>query len=199
MTVTVDTRTRILDLAVAAIDAGGEAAVRVNHIVAEAGVTPPVLYHHFGSRDGLVIAAQVARYSRRAIADTEWVTEILAACTSSADVRAALITIWTNVIAGRVESRWVRTSALGSAFARPELEAAIAQAQDDVIAGLSRALEPCWERGWLRPGLDLVTAVAWQHSVLMGRVNIERGQTLGDPDEWDRLTLDAFLRVFFGD
>ncbi|MBU3700811.1 MAG: helix-turn-helix transcriptional regulator [Acidimicrobiia bacterium] len=56
-----DNRTKILDMAVDMIDAGGEAAIRVNHIVAAIGVTPPVLYHHFGSRDGLVIAAQVER------------------------------------------------------------------------------------------------------------------------------------------
>lgn len=196
---TSDTRTRILDLAVAAIDAGGEAAVRVNHIVADAGVTPPVLYHHFGSRDGLVIAAQVARYSRRIVADTEQVRQALAACTSREDLRATLVGIWTRIIADRVDSRWVRTSAFGSAFARPDLEAALAQSQDEIIAGLSRALEPCLERGWLRPGIDLVSAVAWQHSVLMGRVNIEHGQTMVDAAEWDRLTLEAFVNAFFGD
>ena len=34
---------RILDLAVAAIDDGGEAAVRVDDLAAEAGVTVPIL------------------------------------------------------------------------------------------------------------------------------------------------------------
>jgi AcrR family transcriptional regulator len=41
-----DNGAKILDLAVAAIDARGESAVRVNHIAEEAGVTPPVLYYH---------------------------------------------------------------------------------------------------------------------------------------------------------
>jgi len=194
-----DTRTRILNLAIAAIDAGGEAAIRVNHLVAAAGVRPPVLYHYFGSRDGLVIAAQVERYSRRTMTDATVIREELAACTSRDELKTALVRIWTRIIAERVDSRWVRTSALGSAFARPELEAAILQAQDRIVAGLCEALEPGLARGWLRPGIDLVSAVAWQHSVLMGRVNVERGQTMVDTAEWDRLTIEAFVRAFFGD
>lgn len=193
-----DNRARILDLAVAAVDAGGEAAIRVNDIAAEAGVTPPALYYHFGSRDGLVIAAQVARYSRQILEDIDRIGGEVAKCTSKDDLRATLVATWTRVITERSASRWVRTSALGSAYARPELEAAIAQAQDEIVAGLCRILEPCRERGWLRPGIDLASAVAWQHGVLFGRIYIERGQQLVDPAEWDRLTLEAVVHAFFG-
>ena len=49
-----------------------------------------------------------------------------------------------------------------------------------------------------RPGIDLTSTLAWQHSVLIGRVTIERGQTLVNPDEWNRLTLEAFVQAFFG-
>lgn len=191
-------RAKILDLAVAAVDAGGEAAIRVNDIVAEAGVTPPVLYYHFGSREGLVIATQVARYSRQAFDDIARIREELASCSSSEDLRAALVAIWTRTIAHRVSSRWMRVSALGSAYARPELEGTLATVQDEIIAGLCSILEPFRERGWLRPGIDLTSAMAWQHSLLMGRVHVEHGQKVVDIAEWDRLTLDAFQTAFFG-
>jgi len=193
-----DVADRILQLAVAAIDAGGEAAIRVNDIAAEAGVTPPALYYHFGSRDGLVVAAQVSRYSRQVLEDATRLREEVAKCTSRDELRTTLVDTWTRVIAQRGVSRWARTSALGSAYARPELEVALAKAQDDLIASLSAAIEPCLDKGWFRPGIDLVSAVAWQHSVLIGRVTIERGQTLVDRDEWNRLTLEAFLHAFFG-
>jgi len=55
---TVYVRERILELAVEAIDRGGEEAIRVNDIAADAGVTVPTLYRHFDSREGLVEAAQ---------------------------------------------------------------------------------------------------------------------------------------------
>lgn len=195
---TTDNRDRILDLAVAAIDAGGEAAIRVNHIAADAGVTPPVLYYHFGSRDGLVAAAQVERYSRRPFNDIAAIERAIAKCESSEDLRQALVITWSRSLAERAHSRWVRTSALGGAYARPHLESAIARAQDEIVADLVRVLEPCRDRGWLREGIDLVSTVAWHHSLLVGRVHIERGQEMVDPDEWDRLTLAALVRAFFG-
>jgi len=194
-----DTRTRILNLAIAAIDAGGEAAIRVNHIVAEAGVTPPVLYHHFGSRDGLVIAAQVARYSRRTYEDIALIGKSVARCATRDELRDMLVLIWNRSLKERAPNRWLRTSALGSAYARPELEAALAKAQDDIVAQLRDILEPFRERGWLRPGIDLTSTVAWHHSLLISRVHIERGQQLVDPKEWDRLTIDALVHAFFGD
>lgn len=193
-----DNRTRILDLAVAAIDAGGEAAIRVNHIVAEVGVTPPVLYYHFGSRDGLVIAAQIERYTRQTAADIAAIGRAVAKCTSADELRRALVITWSRSMAQRAESRWRRTNVMGSAYARPELEAAVAEAQDVIVAGLVEILEPCRERGWLRPGIDLPSTVAWHHSLLIGRAHVEHGQQQGDPAEWDRLTLEALERAFFG-
>ncbi len=194
-----DNRARILDLAVAAIDAGGEAAVRVNHIVEEAGVTPPVLYYHFGSRDGLVIAAQVERYTRQTRADTAAIARAVAKCMTAIELRRDLEITWTRSMAERAESRWRRTSVIGSAYARPELAAAVALAQDEIVERLVEILEPCRQRGWLREGIDLPSTIAWHHSLLISRVHIEHGTQLGDHAEWDRLTLDALVRAFFDD
>ncbi len=192
-----DNRAKILDLAIAAIDASGESAVRVNHICDEAGVTPPVLYYHFGNRDGLVIAAQIERYSRRTEADIAAIARAVARCESSDDLRQALRITWTRSLAERSESRWRRTNVLGSAYARPELEAAVADAQDKIIEGLVEILEPCRAKGWLRPEIDLASTIAWHHSLLIGRVHIEHGSRLGNADEWDRLTLQALQHAFF--
>jgi len=193
-----DNRTKILDLAVAAIDAGGEAAVRVNHIVEEAGVTPPVLYYHFGNRDGLVIAAQVERYSRQIRQDIEAIGKRVSQCQSRAELQTTLVEIWEKTLAGRGESRWRRVSVVGSAFARPELEAEVLRAQDEIVEGLVAVLQPCNERGWLRDCIDLPSAIAWQHSVLLSRVFVERGSQQGELAEWDQLTLESLINAFFG-
>jgi AcrR family transcriptional regulator len=58
------TADRLLEAAIGAIDTGGEAAVRVQEVADAAGVQIPILYRQFGSRDGLIQAAQVERLSR---------------------------------------------------------------------------------------------------------------------------------------
>lgn len=193
-----DNRTRILDLAVAAIDAGGEAALRVNDVATSAGISVPVIYHYFGSRDGLVVAAQIERYTRQVHADIVEVERAVATCTSGDELRDALLATWRQLLAERTASRWRRVSVLGSAYARPDLEAAVVGAQDEIVAALVAILEPCTDRGWLRPGIDLTSAVAWQHGVLTSRVFVEHGAVHVDPKEWDRLTLEALDRAFFG-
>lgn len=194
-----DNRTKILDFAVAAIDAGGEAAVRVHHIAAQAGLSVPMIYHYFDSRDGLVIAAQAERFTRQSRADITAIGRAVARCTTRDEVRTALRVTWERSFAERYENRWRRINALGSAYARPELETAIARAQDEIVALFAAILGPCRDRGWLRAGIDLPTAIAWQHGVLLGRVFVEHGTTEGDPSEWDRLTLEALDRAFFGE
>ncbi|MFM8862784.1 MAG: TetR/AcrR family transcriptional regulator [Acidimicrobiia bacterium] len=193
-----DNRAKILDVAVAMIDDGGEAALRVNHIVATVGVTPPVLYYHFGSRDGLVIAAQIERYTRRVNEDIAAIGRAVSSCASADDLRRALVISWKRSLAERSENRWRRANVVGSAYARPELTEAVATAQDEIVEALVEILEPCQERGWLRPGIDLASTVAWHHSVLIGRIYIEHGQQQGDPDEWNRLTIEALEWAFFG-
>ena len=193
-----ENRTKILDLAIAAIDAGGEAAVRVNHIVEEAGVTPPVLYYHFGNRDGLVISAQIERYSRQIRQDIEAIGQRVSQCQTREELQTALVDVWEKTLVGREESRWRRVSVVGSAFARPELEAEVLRAQDEIVAGLVAVLQPCKERGLLRDGIDLPSAVAWQHGLLLSRVFIERGAQQGETDEWDQLTLESLQHAFFG-
>ena len=194
-----DAPSRILALAVAAIDRGGEEAIRVHHIVEEVGVTPPVLYRHFGSREGLVIAAQIERYTRQNKTDIATIGRIVSECRSKQQLRKALVAIWTDSLHRRAENRWRRANVIGSAYARPELASAFAAAQDEVVAAQVEVLEPCRQRGWLRDGIDLPSTTAWQYSLLSGRIYIEQGTKLADAAEWDRLTLDALERAFFGE
>jgi TetR/AcrR family transcriptional regulator len=52
----VHTRLRLLEAAVQIFDRKGYAAAAVREIAEAAGVTKPVLYYHFGSKEGLLVA-----------------------------------------------------------------------------------------------------------------------------------------------
>lgn len=193
-----DNRQKILDFAFAAVDAGGEASLRVHDVAAQAGVTVPVVYHYFGSREGLVVAAQIERYVRQVQMDITAVGRAVAECQTRDDLRTMLRITWQGSLALRAANRWRRISVLGSAYARPELEDAVFTAQREVTAAVAAILEPCRDRGWLRDGIDLTSVLAWQHGVLLSRAFVERGANNVDIAEWDRLTLEEFDRVFFG-
>src|SRR5689334_11336051 len=119
------TAQRLLDAAVRSMDSDGEAGLRVDAVVAEAGVTIPVLYHHFGSREGLVRAAHVVRL-RRAL---EEVLGRVAQALSRVQDRQGLMDV-TDMILDSVgspsEERYIRLNVLGATYGRPELQAEVA-------------------------------------------------------------------------
>ena len=192
------TRERLIELTIAQIEDGGEASVRIDPIATAAGVTVPVIYHHFASRDGLVAAAQAERFDRDLREDLDEFSRAVAGCTGRADLRAVFVHWWRRSFAERSANRWRRINAIGSAYARPELAAAQARAQATFLAGIVAVIEPFQSRGWIRPDLDLATAVAWQYGVQLSRAFLEHGANGVDLDEWDRLSIQAFSDLAFG-
>lgn len=81
-------RARIRDAALALFGAEGVGRVSVRAIAAEAGVSPALVVHHFGSKDGLrkacdayVVAIMRGTDSDTALADTAGLSSILEAAT----------------------------------------------------------------------------------------------------------------------
>jgi len=193
-------RQRILELAVSAIDEGGEAAVRVNDLAAEAGVTVPTLYRHFGSRDGLVEAAQTYRFRKTQFIDGSVFAASLAKCKSQDVLRKALRKeLLTHFDTDRWELRQVRLNALGAGYARPELAASLALAQKQGAMGIADMLLPFQKKGWIRKDIDLPATVYWFMGQILGRVLIEMGDNPVSQKKWNDVSLEGIMAVIFGD
>ena len=193
-------RQRILELAVFAIDEGGEAAVRVNDLAAEAGVTVPTLYRHFGSRDGLVESAQTYRFRKTQFIDGSVFAASLAKCKSQDELRKALRReLLTHFDVDRWELRQVRLNALGAGYARPELAASLALAQKQGAMGIAEMLLPFQKKGWIRKDIDLPATVYWFMGQILGRVLIEMGDNPVSQKKWNDVSLEGIMAVIFGD
>jgi AcrR family transcriptional regulator len=193
-------RQRILELAVSAIDEGGEAAVRVNDLATEAGVTVPTLYRHFGSRDGLVEAAQTYRFRKTQFVDGSVLAASLAKCKNQDELRKALRKeLLTHFDTDRWELRQVRLNALGAGYARPELAASLALAQKQGAMGIADMLLPFQKKGWIRKDIDLPATVYWFMGQILGRVLIEMGDNPVSQKKWNDVSLEGIMAVIFGD
>ena len=193
-------RQRILELAVSAIDEGGEAAVRVNDLAAEAGVTVPTLYRHFGSRDGLVEAAQTYRFRKTQFVDSSVLAASLAKCKNQDELRKALRKeLLTHFDTDRWVLRQVRLNALGAGYARPELAASLALAQKQGAMGIAEMLLPFQKKGWIRKDIDLPATVYWFMGQILGRVLIEMGDDPVSQKKWNDVSLEGIMAVIFGD
>ena len=160
----------MLELAVEAIDRGGEGAVRVSDITAGAETAITSLYHHFGSREGLIEEAQVERIIRGYRLGTEDFRRAVDGCRTRAQFRAIIVRMIEEASSPeRTQLRLARANAIGSAFGRPSLFRRISDVLDRVDADRADVLAMAQRRGWIRPDVDTRVASNWYASLIFGR------------------------------
>lgn len=150
MSETLSSQERILEAALALLDEEGEGGLKIEVLAASAHVAKQSIYHHFRDREGLIIAAQAERY-RRNLSDTALATlDAMIQCVDADDFAKLLIS--TGVAAARegVGRRRERVHSLGSATARPELQAAIRVAHRASVATTEKIFRFGQVRGWVR-------------------------------------------------
>ena len=122
MTETNTTRERLLKATAAAIDKGGEGAVRIRDLTKSCNITAPSIYHFFGSREGLIDVAQAFRFSRgqRQLGDA-FTTAIHQCKNKTQFVELAHRFLETMFAPDRRVIRNSRLNVLGNAINRPAL------------------------------------------------------------------------------
>jgi len=194
-----DTRTRLLQAAAEMIDSVGEAGLRIAEIAAAAGVREPSVYHFFGSRAGLVEAAQVLRYGDAQSQGVRRFAKALDDCSSREEFVQVVEAVlrWT-FSTDRAAARAVRISVLGSAMKRPALLEQLVQHQRESSTILAEALRDARDRGWARPDLDPMAAATWVIGQVTGRLLAELDPEYLDGDEWNDLAVRGTLAVLVG-
>lgn len=193
------TEQKILDEAIRIIEANGEAGLRVHDIEVAVDVTPPSIYHFFGSREGLVSAAQAERLVRSFAEFNALSESILRGVSSRAELRDAFLNILTMIYdPSRSLARQQRLFALGSVEGRPELAVVLGEAARGFLRQLSERLQVFKDIGWTRPDLDLEAFIQWLAGQILGRIYIEIGCEPAPNPAWDAISIDAVMFVAFG-
>jgi AcrR family transcriptional regulator len=189
----------MLEAAIELLEGGGEAAVRVDPVVDAASVTKPSLYHYFGDRDGLIVAAQAERYRRSLLYGMEGQREATERCQSREEFMN-LVRSWMEAITGPdgEERRRVRVEVLGSAASRPQLRSQTSEMDTIAASELGELLRVAHGRGWVKTEFDLDVAAIWWYGMMNGRYLVEKTQTPLVRREWDAIAVEATLSLLFG-
>lgn len=194
-----DTRSKIIEATIAIIEADGEAAVRVDGVAKSAGFTKPVLYHHFGDREGVIAAAQAERFRRSLETGIDAATALVDASSSPDDFLAAMRALLKSYASpGGRERRRFRFEVLGSAATRPALMASVVEASRAHIDKFEMPLRIAEARGWLRPGVPVRDFAQWWVGLVLSRHLFEIDPDGFDESSWDALT-DRAMRLIVAD
>ncbi len=189
---------RILERTIQVIEESGEAAIRTNPIAFECGVTPPILYRAFASREGLIIAAQAERYRRSTEVSAKYLYDSIA----RADSRESLIANVSSLLdfvfnKDRAENRRLRVEVIGSSVSRPQLRELIAAIDKEYSVSIALAYQSAVEKGWMSSGKNLEAIALWAQGLLNTRYMVDAAASDEDATTWNELTRQSILSALF--
>lgn len=195
---------KLLDSAIAAIEEGGEAGLRVQEVAREAGLSVSAIYHRFGSRQGLVEAAQERRFistwSDMVRRDLTGLEMIITTAKDQDQLRSMLSKMGDSVAgAERAPGRVKRMTIIGSAVTQPGLRQIIADFYRDYGAATAKLHLQAMQEGLFRADFNPALVGAWLHAQLFGRVTGDIGHPLVSEGPTNSIRRKAIRWLYFGE
>ena len=195
-----DTPQRLLAEAVRVIDAQGEAAIHIRDVAAACGVTSPNVYKAYGSREGLIVAAQTERYISSWRETAFMVPEAIATATTVDELKAVVAGAVRAILGPeRLRHRRIRHEVLGSLVHHPQLEQAVVAELRLVRTMFGDAFRVAQSKGLVRQDLDPEAAFMWYIGQIEGRFMIELDPGGVNEDAWNKIFLEAIFFSLFED
>lgn len=165
------TRAKLVAVAVEALERGGEQAIKVREIAAALGVSVGAVYHHFESREDLIVAARIFQFDGVISGDVEAIRTLVDECRTVDELRRGMRYL-TRAAHSPVRERFrrLRAEVAGVAQHHEELSAALAEAQDRCTSDLAAAIAEAQRKGLARADLDPRAIATFIQAVSLGLV-----------------------------
>jgi AcrR family transcriptional regulator len=195
----ISTKQKLLDAAIRTINDKGEAGLRIDDLLNEVDVKAPTLYHHFGSREGLIVEAQAERFLRSIRVGTAEIIDAFNNSTTIQDLKKAVrLAVSYRGDESRIQYRLQRLNALGAAYARPDLAVRIVEAHEAQVREVADAMRPFQAKGLIRSDIDIEMVIAWYNGALIGGLLVELEPSTLDANHWSVVMIDAIDHLLFG-
>ncbi|HEY7932089.1 MAG TPA: TetR/AcrR family transcriptional regulator [Acidimicrobiales bacterium] len=187
----------VLDAVSERLMTSDESLLRIPEICEATGVNYGSVYHHFGSREGVIDAAYHLMFSRLVAEDFERVTNVMSKATSYEEYVFGMIPLIASVSSGveRRARRALRARIVAAATTRVELHALIARSQAENTKTLTQLVTFGQERGWLRQDVDARFVAVLLQILLFGRVLDDVSLTPMSDDLWERNASVLFVSM----
>ena len=187
----------LLGAAVARLERAGEAAVRIDDILAETGVSRGSLYYHFGDRQGLVDAASLELYARRTRADVAVLTGLIERASTPDELLEAARALTAQTQSPARRGQRIERARLVGQIGSGRFAARLEAVQHALNAAFAAAIAGAQAKGLIAPGHDARALAVFIQAYTMGRVLGDLDTEPVDPAAWNDLigdVLDALVR-----
>ena len=189
---------RLLKYSTAEIKRNGVANYDLDDVLRRSKTSKGSLYHHFGSKNGLIAATQSHTISADIGRDNERLRAFIEAAKSKDEMLAILdFAIQHGITSDSAEARKRRIQAL--AFAQHDKLLALQLKNDQIEASeyLAGTLQIAQDRGYFAPSVSCRGFAFWIQGAVFGHLLVEIAEDTTLAEEWIatmRRALDTFVR-----
>lgn len=172
---------RVLEFATAELAENGPVAFNLDRVIETSGVSRGSIYHHFGSKAGVITAAE-AMDLLKAYHDGNLATRQIVERASSGDELIEWVGLAVQMGSGEQgrRARARRIATIAAAEQIPALREVLTDAQRSGVAYYAETLRRAVERGLIAPTMPVLAIANVIQSLLVGRTVID---VLGDVDQ----------------
>lgn len=185
----------VIDEVVARLWDGDESLIRIPEICDATGVNYGSVYHHFGSREGVIDAAYSQLFSDLVQRDIDELSKISQQSTGIDEFLVRIQPLIGMLSAGedRRRGRAMRARIVAAAVTRPELARLIGAAESRLTAGLSSVMSMGQDRGFVRKDVSAWSLAVLIQAIVFGRVLDDITSSPIEQADWD-LTMTTLFR-----
>jgi AcrR family transcriptional regulator len=187
-----ETIEKLLEVTISELDRVGLAEIDIDSLLRKSKISKGSLYHHFGSKNGLLAAAEAQQYMRYLKREGENFRRLIEGCTTKqkfVDLVAAVMKI--TRLEENLGFRKKRVRAIAMSFNDEDLAQVLKNAQIEVTEYLAGSFQIAKDRGWVKPDTDLMALSYWIQGVFIGHIMLDITEQTEHEDAWSQVAFQA--------
>ena len=187
---------KLLEVTISELDRVGLAEIDLDSLLRKSKISKGSLYHHFGSKNGLLAAAEAQQFMKYLKREGETFRELIEDCKSKqkfVDLVADVMKI--TRLEANIDFRKKRVRAIAMSFNDENLAQVLKNAQIEVTEYLAGSFQIAKDRGWVKPDTDLMALSYWIQGVFIGHIMLDITEQTEHEDAWGQVAFEA-LRPF---
>jgi AcrR family transcriptional regulator len=187
----------VLDAVAERLMTGDESLIRIPEICEATGVNYGSVYHHFGSREGVIDAAYNMIFSKLVEEDMVVIREATDTIVTLEEYVAAILPIVATMNSGpeRTARRALRVRIVSAAITRPELHTLIGETQSRLTEEWRRLIALAQDRQWFRDDVSATFLAAFLQIIVFGRALDDISDTPLDEEVWGSSIVALFAEL----
>lgn len=194
------TMAKLIAVTAKELDRVGLARVDVDSLLKKSKISKGSLYHHFGSKNGLLAAAAAQQFATYLKSEGVAFRTLIENCESKKDFLKLIAGVMkiTSLKRNR-EFRQKRVRAIAMSFNEKNLSKVIKAHQLGVTQYLAETFAIAQKRGWIKPDTDLVALSYFFQGSFIGHVLLDITNQVEYEERWSEIAFKALQPFLVAD